>query len=170
VAEALAGLPLPTAKKSVDDVVRRPYPKTRSWSSYAESLRNPDGTVSGCARTTHLDATVKRFRSLGPGEVDSETSCRRLEGDGQALALRAGTREGTACRPVHPTQPRVITVREAARLHSYPDWVDFSPVVSQAHVQIGNSVPPRMASWLGAGLMQYLQSEPSPREQVAGVA
>lgn len=30
-----------------------------------------------------------------------------------------------APRPIHPTRPRVISPREAARLHSFPDWFRF---------------------------------------------
>jgi DNA (cytosine-5)-methyltransferase 1 len=60
--------------------------------------------------------------------------------------LRAGTDSArgafTSPRPIHPSLPRVITVREAARLHSYPDWFRFHATKWHGFRQIGNSVPP----------------------------
>ncbi|MFZ0814083.1 MAG: DNA cytosine methyltransferase, partial [Candidatus Sulfotelmatobacter sp.] len=47
--------------------------------------------------------------------------------------------------PIHPHTPRCITVREAARLHSYPDWFRFHATKWHGFRQIGNSVPPLLA-------------------------
>ena len=51
----------------------------------------------------------------------------------------------TSPRPIHPHTPRCITVREAARLHSYPDWFRFHVTKWHGFRQIGNSVPPLLA-------------------------
>ena len=46
---------------------------------------------------------------------------------------------------VHPTQNRGLSVREAARLQSFPDWFDFKGSIGFQQQQVGNSVPPLLA-------------------------
>src|SRR3546814_15725125 len=66
--------------------------------------------------------------------------------DGLSLTLRAGSGADhcsfTAVVPTHPKGTRVITAREAALLHSIPDWVPLSKTKIWAHRQISTSVPP----------------------------
>ena len=118
-------------------------------------LRNRNGyPLTGCLRTRHTPKTAHRFYQTQPGKSEPISRYYRLSLDGLAPTIRAGTGKDhgkhTSPRPIHPEAPRCITVREAARLHSYPDWFQFDETRWHAFRQIGNSVPPRLARCVAA--------------------
>lgn len=144
VLEAIADLPTTPLDPDRLESSSLRYPK-KPAGAYARLMRGRSASVTGCELTRHSEDIVERFRSLGAGQMDPTTKHRRLDAGLPAVTLTAGTRSRTACRPVHPTEPRVLTVREAARLTSFPDSCIFPRVVSEAWCQIGNAVPPLMA-------------------------
>ena len=113
---------------------------------YAGSLRAPGGVFSGHRRTLHSPEVVERFRQVVPGETDPIGRHPRLKWDGQCPTLRAGTGSDRgsfqSVRPIHPDEPRVITVREGARLQGFPDAFRFHQTVWHSFRMIGNSVSP----------------------------
>lgn len=58
---------------------------------------------------------------------------------------------------IHPIEPRVITVREMARLQSFPDDFIFKGTKSKQMVQIGNAVPPLLAKAIALSIKQTLK-------------
>ncbi|WP_428116991.1 DNA (cytosine-5-)-methyltransferase [Candidatus Poriferisodalis sp.] len=58
---------------------------------------------------------------------------------------------------IHPDQPRTLTIREAARLQTFPDRVRFAGPPSAAFRQIGNAVPPRLAERVGRSIRRALE-------------
>jgi DNA (cytosine-5)-methyltransferase 1 len=58
---------------------------------------------------------------------------------------------------IHPSQVRTITVREGARLQSYPDDFMFCGSPSDQWTQVGNSVPPVLAASLARTLLDHLK-------------
>jgi len=60
---------------------------------------------------------------------------------------------------IHPRQNRTLTVREAARLQTFPDWFRFAGPPSAAFRQIGNAVPPALGEQLGAAIARSLDSQ-----------
>jgi len=59
---------------------------------------------------------------------------------------------------VHPTQRRSLTVREAARVQTFPDWFRFPSSKLIAYRLIGNAVPPLLGQAIGRGMRQYLSA------------
>lgn len=120
--------------------------------SHAINMLRKHNKASGFLGTIHSIDTIKRFEKLKPGEVDSVYRSPRLDRKGFCPTLRAGTGRDRgsyqAVRPIHPTSPRVITPREAARLQGFPDWFVFNPTKWHSFRQIGNSVSPIVAEIL----------------------
>lgn len=60
----------------------------------------------------------------------------------------------------HPIEDRVLSVREIARIQSFPDWFIFhGRSVKSRYQQIGNAVPPRLAFELGHKLREVLEGK-----------
>lgn len=116
---------------------------------YARALRSADGRFTGHRKTRHSESVVRRFAGVPAGGVDRIGRHPRLAWSGQSPAIRAGTGADRgsyqAVRPLHPQHPRVITVREAARLQGFPDRHRFHPTIWHSFRMIGNSVSPIMA-------------------------
>ena len=115
--------------------------------------------------TRHALETMVRFAKTKPGTEERVSHYFRLSMAGSSRTLRAGTgRERgafTSPRPIHPIHPRVITAREAARLHSFPDWFRFNVTNWHGHRQIGNSVPPLLARAVASTLSTALGHAPA---------
>ena len=57
---------------------------------------------------------------------------------------------------IHPEQHRTLSIREAARLQTFPDWFRFAGQPSHRYAQIGNAVPPLVAEAVGRALLRSL--------------
>ena len=186
VADAFDGLPSPLEYEALltsdevaltgDDVTRR----EAITSAYARVLAGLDPllgdrsrprdwdpeVLTGSRRTEHTAATRERFAATEAGSVEPKSRLYRLPTDGPSRTLRAGTGSErgahTSPRPIHPHEHRVITVREAARLHGYPDWFRFHTTNWHGHRQVGNSVPPPLARAAAMALLASLDFSPRP--------
>jgi len=56
----------------------------------------------------------------------------------------------------HPTQPRGMSIRERARLMSFPDWYNFLGGIVQGRVQTGDAVPPLLALAVASSIREAL--------------
>lgn len=135
----------------------------RSSSAYAQTLRSTDRIFTGHRVTVHSSAVVARFAATTPGGYEKVGRHPRLAPDGQCPTLRAGTgvEKGSfqSVRPIHPTENRVITVREAARLQGFPDGHLFHATVWHSFRMIGNSVCPIIAKAMFLALADALGLE-----------
>lgn len=127
--------------------------------------------LTSSLRTEHTDLSRQRFMATEHGKTEPISRFRKLPPDGLCNTLRAGTDSArgafTSPRPIHPYLPRVITVREAARLHSYPDWFRFHKTKWHGFRQIGNSVPPLLGRAVAGEIIKALGFKPrKPKEVV----
>lgn len=185
VEEAIGDLP---DANSFDELVSGDTVSTR-WttsSSYAQRLRdlqkdpgdfsykrdfNRDMLTSSL-RTEHTALSQERFMATAHGKTEPVSRFRKLPPEGLCNTLRAGTDSArgafTSPRPIHPHQPRVITVREAARLHSFPDWFRFHTTKWHGFRQIGNSVPPLLGRAIASSIVKALEIVPTkPKKTLA---
>ena len=58
---------------------------------------------------------------------------------------------------IHPVQDRAISVREAARLQTFPDSFIFCGTKDQQYQQVGNAVPPIMAKAIAKKVAKLLR-------------
>ncbi len=111
-------------------------------------LWNPQ-LLTSSLRTRHKEESICRFQATLLNKREPKSHLQRLDLNGLCPTLRAGTgvEQGsyTSPRPIHPILPRVISVREAARLHSFPDWFRFHRTKWHGFRQVGNAVPPLLA-------------------------
>ena len=84
---------------------------------------------------------------------------RKMEADRPARTLLAHLgKDGYSHIHYDSTQARTISVREAARLQSFPDGFVFSGTMNPAFRQIGNAVPPLMAKAVGEVVINTFKS------------
>ena len=66
---------------------------------------------------------------------------------------------------IHPSEHRTLTVREAARIQTFPDRFRFAGTRSSAFRQIGNAVPPALAAAIGEQILVASESGPTPPKE-----
>ncbi|MGE0084466.1 MAG: DNA cytosine methyltransferase [Desulfococcaceae bacterium] len=108
--------------------------------------------------TTSMDTYVAKYekasccitpRDLHLDKPARTLTCRNIAaptGDMHRVKLKDGRR-------------RRISVREAARLQSFPDWFVFSGSETEQYYQIGNAVPPLLAYHLACSVRKYMENE-----------
>lgn len=101
------------------------------------------------ARRRVMDGTPTERRGGAPAGL------RRLRRDEPSKAITGGA----ISEFVHPTEDRPLTVRECARLQTFPDTFNFSGGRRDRIQLIGNAVPPLLAERLGRTLVSELPME-----------
>ena len=126
--------------------------------------------LTGCRRSKHTEKTVDRFNNTSPGSYEPISRFYRLTKEGLSRVIRAGTvpsRGGhTASRPIHPVKNRCITVREAGRIQSFPDWFQFNPTKWHGLRQVGIAVPPLLARAVGVSIKTVIDEKDDLQKEV----
>ena len=141
----------------------------------AQSLRNSSALKNHIVTKT-TETAMERFRALKQGEnfhaldeslkTNTYTDASRTQ---NTIYLRLNYDEpsGTVVNVrksmwIHPTLDRAISVREAARLQTFPDSFVFCGSKDKQYQQVGNAVPPIMAKSIAKKLAQILTKNLCP--------
>jgi DNA (cytosine-5)-methyltransferase 1 len=127
---------------------------------------------------------MERIRRLKPGEdwralprellpagmqralrKDHTRRYRRMKWDGIARSIITRFRDPKSGEYTHPEQHRTISIREAARIQSFPDWFVFEGNYSEQYDQVGNAVPPLLAHAVATELASMLRRPKNTRRQ-----
>lgn len=120
----------------------------------------------------HSNLVLKRIKSIPPGGNHSNLPPElrlksgypniygRLKMDEPADTITGNF--GCASAPgrfLHPIDDRVLSVREGARLQSFPDRVEFFGTLSQQYKQVGNAVPPLLAKAIAEAILRQIRAK-----------
>lgn len=133
----------------------------------------------------HRENTVYRFRKIietcRPGVSLSDDERARLRlGKHCVVALDPHRPSHTLTTLpddiIHYSEPRILTVRECARLQSFPDWFEFRGKYTTGgerrvhecprYTQVGNAVPPLLGEAIGKALVELLANTGAPALQL----
>ncbi|MCF4969626.1 DNA cytosine methyltransferase [Nostoc sp. CMAA1605] len=133
---------------------------------YQEMMRNGSKKLTNHLARTLSPIQMSRVRILAEGQdardLPPELAPKkhysgaygRLYWDKPARTITRWVFHPGSGRFFHPTQNRTITIREAARLHSYPDKFHFLGTYTEMASQIGESVPPLLGKVIAETILQ----------------
>jgi len=118
---------------------------------YVDSLPNHDIRIHG-------ERVRNRYEKIPPGGRDKIDHTDRIYPEKPSRTVLVGSKAGGGRPHIHPYFPRHITVREAARLQSFPDWYKFLGTSTAQYRQVGNAVPPLLALAVGKSIEAALKN------------
>lgn len=158
---------------------RRKYPYEAVGKYIMDLADAPDDSVPNHRRMKHSPEVIKTMNIVREGEYmpkhirdDSgkkktfQTVYRRVDRNKPAPTMVPGH----MAFPIHPTQNRSLTVREAARIQTFQDDYVFGnakypvPTVPQG-LAVGNAVPPLFVEKLGKKILELLKAKVKPSER-----
>lgn len=172
---------VPPVYDLADDEEGIPLEHKEQLSSVAQQLRDSD-ILKNHIITKTTDVAMTRFKALHQGEnfhsleeslkTNTYTDVKRTQ---NTIYLRLNYNEpsGTVLNVrksmwIHPTLDRAISIREAARLQTFPDSFVFCGSKDKQYQQVGNAVPPIMAKAIAKQLAATLGKKLREAEQENG--
>ncbi len=146
-----------------------PY-KNEEIGEYATLMRSGSKTVKNHITTKTTEKAMERFKAIKQGMNFHSLSAvlkdtySKPERTQNTIYLRLDESEpsGTVVNVrksmwIHPRLDRAITVREAARLQSFPDSFEFVGTKDSQYQQVGNAVPPLLAKAIAEKVLQNIK-------------
>jgi len=168
VREALDDLPILENGNSISELK---YSRYTNLSGYQKKMRkNNVQTVLNNLVTKNSSLVVERYKHIPPGgnwkhippilmrNYKNLNNCHsgiyyRLRWDEPSIVI-SNYRKNML---IHPEQHRGLSVREAARLQSFPDHYIFCGPLGSQQQQVANAVPPLLAEKIGRNIIKYLE-------------
>ncbi len=101
----------------------------------------------------HKAESILRYMKLNYGERDQLGRVDRLDPALPSKTVIAGGTKGGGRSHLHPEIPRTLSVRESARLQTFPEDYMFLGPTARQFTQVGNAVPPVLAAQLGISVL-----------------
>lgn len=121
-----------------------PQPLESQIPSGSVFLKSIQGVKNHITRK-HSVESVARYMQLDFGKRDKQGRVDRLDPTKPSKTIIAGGTGGGGRSHLHPFIPRTMSVRECARLQTFPDSYEFTGPVARQFTQVGNAVPPVLA-------------------------
>jgi len=154
VAEAFAGLPEPPL-----DLTPHPNDRLHRRTKLSPlNQRRIEAIPPGGGMQDLPDSMKVACHLVGADKIGHRYVYGRLAPDAPASTITARFDSFTRGKFGHPTVPRNITLREGARLQSFPDDFSFQGTQEEVAAQIGNAVPPLVSKMLATAAYDYLQA------------
>jgi DNA (cytosine-5)-methyltransferase 1 len=154
---ALAGLPLPMSCPPGEPTLHYAAILNGADLARVKALR-PGQTMKDIPEElwppSFKRKTLRRVMDGTPTEKrgGSPAGIRRLNGEEPSKAITSFARSEF----VHPSEDRFLTIRECARVQSFPDSFDFLGSAADCALQVANAVPPLLAERIGQSLVEDL--------------
>jgi len=129
------------------------YPKPSEMHFGAGSvLTRNQGSVKNTETRVHKLNSIQRYYKLGYGQRDKLGRVDRLDPCIPSKTVIAGGTNGGGRSHLHPEIPRTLSVRECARLQTFPDNYVFVGSTARQFTQVGNAVPPVLAAQIALAI------------------
>jgi DNA (cytosine-5)-methyltransferase 1 len=112
----------------------------------------PLGNIENHITREHSAESVSRYVQLAYGKRDQLGRVDRLDPSKPSKTVIAGGSKGGGRSHLHPYIPRTLSVRESARLQTFPDDYIFTGPVARQFTQVGNAVPPVLGAQLAKAI------------------
>jgi DNA (cytosine-5)-methyltransferase 1 len=168
VREAIDDLPVIENGNTIDNM---PYSKNSQLSNYQKIMRcKSKKEVANNKVSRNGELALTRYKLIPQGgnwknlPPDLMSNYKNLENCHRWIYYRLKWNEPSIVISnfrknmlIHPQQDRGLSVREAARLQSFPDHYVFHGQLGSQQQQIANAVPPILAKWVGSELVKGLE-------------
>ena len=134
----------------------KPSPEPMSCGSI---FCKPINNIPNHITRMHKADSVLRYMILAPGQRDHLGRVDRLDPTKPSKTVIAGGVKGGGRSHLHPFIPRTISVRECARLQTFPDRYTFTGTTARQFTQVGNAVPPMLAYKLASKIKEAIMDD-----------
>lgn len=122
--------------------------------SCIHALLNIDENCPNHITRKHKASSVARYVKLDVGKRDKLGRVDRLDPSLPSKTVIAGGSSGGGRSHLHPYIPRTLSVRESARLQTFPDNYIFTGSSARQFTQVGNAVPPALGAQLAHSIYE----------------
>jgi DNA (cytosine-5)-methyltransferase 1 len=124
--------------------------------SVAQALYGLSDSLPNSEVRDHRPESVERYLRLLPGQREHLGRVDRLDPSRPSKTIIAGGSKGGGRSHLHPYEARTISVRECARLQTFPDDFEFFGSIGRQFTLVGNAVPPLLGEILARAIRREI--------------